>query len=286
VVFTELSPCGVRNATAPAPRVASLGKRVPTQTLATRYQLLRHRLPDGAETTVYVVRHPRPETSVSIEHFELPRRLDRWCRQSGVREAIVGGFFLRPRGPALGELWIDGRRIETEPIPDPYQAARAAIHVDEHKIQIAPRAKLPPCPAGHLLQAGPLLVRDGRPLHDPHDAEGFVAGAHQFDSDITAGRHPRAALALSDDDLIALVCDGRRSGLDAGLTLLELAELLVRLGASEAINLDGGGSTALIHHGHLLNKTYDDQDRPSRSPRPVATAAIFHTAAAAHSEAA
>ena len=50
------------------------------------------------------------------------------------------------------------------------------------------------------------------------------------------------------------------------------------LGAREAINLDGGGSTALIHHGHLLNRPYDGQDRPSISPRAVATAAIFHAA--------
>jgi hypothetical protein len=250
-------------------------------TLITRFQVLRHRLADGAETTVYVVGYPRLRTRLSIEHFPLPQRLDHWCRRSGIREAIVGGFFLRPDGPALGELWIGGQRIETEPVPDPYMGARAAIHADDGEIRIAPRSELPPRPAGHLLQAGPLLVRHGAPLHDPDDAEGFVAGAHQFDSDITAGRHPRAALALSDENLIALVCDGRRTGLDAGLTLAELAELLASLGAREAINLDGGGSTALIHRGHLLNRPYDDQDRPSRSPRPVATAAIFHTAATA-----
>jgi hypothetical protein len=72
------------------------------------------------------------------------------------------------------------------------------------------------------------------------------AGAHQFDSDITCGRHPRAALGTSDDELIALVCDGRRTGIDVGLTLAELAEYMADLGARHAINLDGGGSTALI----------------------------------------
>jgi hypothetical protein len=71
-----------------------------------------------------------------------------------------------------------------------------------------------------------MLVLDGTPLRDLHDPEGFVAGAHQFDSDITSGRHPRAALGASDNELIALVCDGRRTGIDAGLTLAELAELI------------------------------------------------------------
>jgi hypothetical protein len=101
-------------------------------------------LADGAETTVYVVRYPRPPTRLSIEHFLLPQRLDRWCRRSGVEEAIVGGFFLRPHGPALGELWIGGRRIETEPVPGPYIGLRAAIHIDNGGIRIAPRSELPP----------------------------------------------------------------------------------------------------------------------------------------------
>ena len=105
-----------------------------------------------------------------------------------------------------------------------------------------------------------------------------AANAHQFDSDITAGRHPRAALALSHEELIALVCDGRRTGVDAGLTVTELAELIVGLGAQQAINLDGDGSAALIHRGHLLNHPCDDRDRPS-SPRPIATAAVFNHAA-------
>ena len=254
--------------------------------LAACFEVLRHRLADGEQTTVYVLRYPRAQTRLRIEHFPVPQPLDRWCRQTGIREAIVGGFFLRPHGPALGELWIDGRRVETEPVTSPYQAARAAIHSHEQEIRIAPRAELPRQPAGHLLQAGPMLVRAGAPLGHMDDAEGFVAGAHQFDSDITAGRHPRAALAVSAAELIAVVCDGRRTGVDAGLTLAELAELIAGLGAREAINLDGGGSTALVHQGHLLNRPYDDQDRPSSSPRPVATAAIFHITATAEREAA
>jgi hypothetical protein len=249
------------------------------ETPAIRYDLLRHRLEDGEQTTVYVVRYPRPQTSLSVRHFAVPEQLDRWCRRFGIREAIVGGFFVRPHGPPLGELWTEGRRIETEPVLDPYGGARAAIYVDEQEIRIAPRAELPRRPAGHLMQAGPMLVQDGTPLRDLHDREGFVAGAHQFDSDITSGRHPRAALGTADRELIALVCDGRRTGIDAGLTLRELAELLAELGARQAINLDGGGSTALIHRGHLLNRPCDAQDQPSTDSRAVATAAIFHTPA-------
>ena len=100
----------------------------------------------------------------------------------------------------------------------------------------------PTCPANPL-QAGPLLVRDGTIVDG--DAEGFAAGAGQFDSNITAGRYPRAALALCPSGrVLAVACDGRADQ-DAGLTLRELAGALVELGACAAINLDGGGLTSL-----------------------------------------
>ena len=60
-----------------------------------------------------------------------------------------------------------------------------------------------PRPRGDLLQAGPLLVRDGASVVTGGDDEGFTAGAHQFDSDISDGRHPRCAPALCDRRLLA-----------------------------------------------------------------------------------
>jgi hypothetical protein len=59
-------------------------------------------------------------------------------------------------------------------------------------------------------------------------------------------RHPRSAAGISPDGryLYLLVIDGRRLG-SVGSTETETALLLRALGASEGINLDGGGSTAL-----------------------------------------
>ena len=113
---------------------------------------------------------------------------------------------------------------------------------------------------------------------DGEDTEGFSAGSGQFDSDITAERHPRCALGVSDDELLAVCCDGRRTGVDAGLDLAELARLLISFGAREAINLDGGGSATLVHHGHLLNRPYSNVDQPAPESRPVVTALLFQPA--------
>ena len=238
------------------------------------YELLRMRTRDGPETTVYVVRHPRATTRVSVVCFEQPTRLDHWCAEQGHPEAIVGGFFLRDPDRALGEVRIGGRTAGHERVAAPWGPRRACVHVDG-SVRLARRAQLGADPPGDLVQAGPLLVSEGRSLIGDEDLEGFSAGAAQFDSDITVGRYPRCALGVSDGELLALCCDGRRSGVDAGLELAELARLLISLGATEAINLDGGGSATLVHRGHLLNRPYSNEDQPAPESRPVVTALLF-----------
>ena len=50
---------------------------------------------------------------------------------------------------------------------------------------------------------------------------------------------------------------------------------MVELGTESAINLDGGGSTTLVHRGHLLNRPHSSQDRPAPESRPAVSALVF-----------
>jgi len=60
-------------------------------------------------------------------------------------------------------------------------------------------------------------------------------------------RHPRTAVGLTKDNtLLLLVVDGRHPEYSVGMTAHELAETLLRHGARDAINLDGGGSSTLV----------------------------------------
>lgn len=238
------------------------------------YELLRVRTGDGSETTVYLVRHPLPTTRVSVVRFAEPTRLDVWCTVTGHEEAIVAGFFVRDPFRPLGEVRIDGALVEHEPVPAPWDLARACVQIDG-TVRIAARRELGSEPGGDLIQAGPLLVREGRSVIDGTDPEGFSAGSAQFDSDITVGRYPRCALGVGDRELLAVCCDGRRSGVDAGLELAELARLMISFGAREAINLDGGGSATLVHRRHLLNRPYSSDDQPAPASRPIVTALLF-----------
>jgi hypothetical protein len=238
------------------------------------YELLRLRTRDGDETTVYLVRHPAQTTRVSVIRFPQPTRLDHWCAAERHPEAIVAGFFVRDPYRPLGEVRIDGRAIEHEPVAAPWTSVRACVHVDG-SVRLARRAAIEADPAGDLVQAGPLLVDEGRSVVEEADEEGFSTGAAQFDSDITVGRYPRCALGVNDRELLAVCCDGRRSGVDSGLELAELARLMISFGAQQAINLDGGGSATLVHRGHLLNRPYSNDDQPAPESRPIVTALLF-----------
>lgn len=239
---------------------------------------LRPRLVDGAFTTVHVASFPLAAVGVRVVRLPGPEPLVRWCRRSGVAHAIVGGFFVRPDNTPLGELRIADVPVEHVPFASPWGASRACVHAGHDGVAIGRRRALPRLPRGDLLQAGPLLVSAGASAITGGDDEGFSAGAHQFDSDISAGRHPRCALALAGDRLLAVACDGRDRN-DAGLTLGELADLLVDLGAEAALNLDGGGSASLVHDGALVNRPREQHGVELLEGRPIATALAITAAA-------
>lgn len=232
-------------------------------------------LADGASTTVHIAEHAVADITTRVVRLRPARPLEAWCARHGVGEAIVGGFFVRADGAALGDVRTQGIARPSVPFAAPWGAVRACVHVHHGQVTIARRHELDVAPRGELLQAGPLLVQDGLPVaHDGEDPEGFSAAAHQFDSNITAGRHPRAALALAGGRLLAVACDGRTPA-DAGLTLGELAQLLVVLGADQALNLDGGGSTSLVAGGALVNTPCEGDGTPIPGGRRVVTALAF-----------
>jgi hypothetical protein len=240
------------------------------------FERRRLRLGDGAETTIHVARFDRASFDLRVVVLDPCSTVQQWCRRTGAEHAIVGGFYMRPGGPALGDLWVAGRALPTEPFDPPWHDERACVHVDRGAVRLAPRRELGQAAHGDLLHAGPMLVGNGRSLlaGGAADREGFSAGARQFDSDITAGRYPRAALGLSGRQLIAAVCDGRADD-EAGLTMAELAEAMIGLGAIEAINLDGGGSASLVVGGSLVNTPREEHGIELPGGRAVATALHF-----------
>ncbi|MCF7972263.1 MAG: phosphodiester glycosidase family protein, partial [Phycisphaerae bacterium] len=74
-------------------------------------------------------------------------------------------------------------------------------------------------------------------------------------------RHPRTAIGWNARHYFLVVVDGRQEGLSVGMSLPELADLMVELKCTDAMNLDGGGSSTLWLAGHIMNSPSDRQER-------------------------
>ena len=73
-----------------------------------------------------------------------------------------------------------------------------------------------------------------------------------------------------------IVCDGRGMNGSSGFTLSELADKFISLGATDAINLDGGGSSEIVgHDGSVLNRPSDTGNNEEIVERDIMTAVII-----------
>ncbi|MDQ2920090.1 MAG: phosphodiester glycosidase family protein [Acidobacteriota bacterium] len=113
-----------------------------------------------------------------------------------------------------------------------------------------------------MLGAGPQLIK-ARKIAITDKEEKMAPG---FATDL----HPRTAVAMLESGKLLLVTvDGRQPGVSAGMSLNMLAELLLELGAVEAINLDGGGSTTMVVRDKIVNRPSDQTGE-----RPVSDAIL------------
>ena len=124
---------------------------------------------------------------------------------------------------------------------------------DTVKILLAtvPRITHGPAPA-MIIGGWPRILRDGENVaNDASTVEGTLSGNAE-------ARHPRTAVGFSRDSstLLLLTVDGRSEN-SGGMTLVELADMMRQLGAWQAMNFDGGGSTTMVIDGKVVNHPSD-----------------------------
>lgn len=107
---------------------------------------------------------------------------------------------------------------------------------------------------------GPVLVKDGAIFISNNEEKKFAGKA-------IADHHPRTAMGYTKDgQLILLAVQGRMKNIAVGTTLTETAQIFLELGAIEAINLDGGGSSCLLING---KETIKPSDPTGQRPVPA-----------------
>jgi hypothetical protein len=113
-----------------------------------------------------------------------------------------------------------------------------------------------------VTSAGPILLQNGQPAIDA-TAEGVFDPRDLNDYTFSAYRHARTMIGVDGQGRILLATADGIAGVSEGMTLTEEAALMRSLGAVQAMNLDGGGSTQFASDGQIL-------DDPSSNPlRPV-----------------
>ncbi len=112
-------------------------------------------------------------------------------------------------------------------------------------------------PAGVVESLGgsPILLREGKRWFG------------EVDDNFTRGRHPRTLVGWNPaGETFLVTVDGRQPELSVGMTLAEAADLLLALGATDGINMDGGGSTTFVTNGTVANHPSDVAVRGAGGP--------------------
>ena len=239
-------------------------------------------LPINAWAAIIDPRDPDVDLNVIVSE-DLDRRetLTQFSQNKKARVVVNGGYFLIDKTPTehVGLLYVNNRTVApaTRSVlrnNKRYFTARGALgFLDDGGIDIAwvtsrndslfnfaePLKNQPEEPVDSFdfskaetwevddaIHAGPVLMHDGK-IRVTSNEEVF------FGSTIP-DIHPRTAAGYRNSgELVLLVVDGRQVD-SRGVDLQELAILMRDLGCVEAINLDGGGSSAMVVDGKLLNR--------------------------------
>lgn len=114
---------------------------------------------------------------------------------------------------------------------------------------------IPLTPQTSIIGGGVGLVRNGQ-------ARVTAKADGQANINMILRRHPRTMAGVTKSGkLILVTVDGRRPGATVGASMVEAAQLMLWLGARQAINLDGGGSTAMVVKGKVVNHPSDGIER-------------------------
>jgi exopolysaccharide biosynthesis protein len=193
------------------------------------------------ETVSAVAEREHLMVAINGDFFRAERTVD--AEGVAARNQYVRGKRAMPTGNAVsgGKVWAKS----AQPLP-------MLVVSREGRVSIV-RQKEVPAGAREVVSGNRMLVEQGKAMLEHKE------------SDLRA---PRTAVGLSEDgnELILVVVDGR-SILSRGCTLGEMADFMAGLGAFTALNLDGGGSSAMVSGGgdgkvELLNSPSDGQERP------------------------
>lgn len=206
------------------------------------------KLPDGRQLAIKGMNRARIANDLVLynSYYAPSTRTNSWGREVKLKNGRVvaagtaGNMTVEP-----GTVVLSGHGVNA--------SALASLKLGDHVILQQTMSNSVADTASVVISGGPLLLEQGK--------INVRTAAEKIANDIALGRAPRTALGLKKDgSLLLLVVDGRSSE-SAGMTLTELAQYLLKLGAWDAVNFDGGGSSEMVINGQIVNKPSDGRER-------------------------
>lgn len=183
--------------------------------------------------------------------------------------AINGSFFDTQSGSSVVFLKVNGEVIAEGAVNNRFYTESGAIawnNGQQPAIYARPDSGWKSLALENVLSSGPLLILDSTIMEFNGDA-------------FNQNRHPRTAVALTNDNRLLLAAVDGRSFQSYGMTIPELAGFLYDLNAEQALNLDGGGSTTMwvrdLTENGIVNYPSDNLEFDREGERNVSNALLL-----------
>ena len=160
--------------------------------------------------------------------------------EAGASVAINGSYFNMSSSTSTTAIWVDGKEVTTT-APEEFARCNGALCFKDGDIIIEPCTSSTPASTlaawgkeyDAFVVAGPIIRRNGKSIDANIGGEGFY------------GPHPRTMVGkTADGTMYMVVMEGRLNGA-TGFSTSNMVSLAEDLGMTDAINLDGGGSSTL-----------------------------------------
>lgn len=200
--------------------------------------------PDGLKLRLHNINQPRTNPGHTVVYSSRWGAMAPPVPANGMQVQVRGGKVAAVSTAEALPIPSDGY-VVSGPITNDMQRL-AAMQARPEKVDLNVYTLPDWSQMKHAIGGGPYLVREGRPYIDMQ--------AQHFSSKSLGYREPRSAVGITRDGKMLLVAvDGRQKNVSVGMTLTELAYLMQKLGAVDAMNLDGGSSTQMAVYGRMIN---------------------------------
>ena len=223
--------------------------------------------------SINLIEIPRSsKMKVGIAGDEGMKRTSQQATEKGALAAINGTYYNMVTGNSVCFYKINDQVLDTTTNGEFKSRVNGAIREVKGNIEIIDWNKEIEANykknKGTVLASGPIMVDNGR-----------ISDWSKCDKKFIETRHPRSAIfTKKNGTIVFLTVDGRSEENAAGMSIPELAYLAKILGAEDAINLDGGGSTTLWLKGApengVLNYPSDNKLFDHKGERSVSN--IFY----------